>query len=382
MQFEICEDFSLQVWDIYCVSANWRWYHIVILYYIMNENMENPTNGLIREPLISTTFEKYDRIVIISHTNADGDAVGSLLGAFHILKHRFPEKEITTMLPNGCPRTFRYLPGSEGILSGEIDYEFCHEKLKEADLVLGVDFNNGPRVDMLEPFLVESKAVKVLIDHHHNPDRMLFDEVVSIADLSSACELVYRAFTNTWGKECMTREAAMCLYNGICTDTGSFSYSAENPSVYEVAAELVKFDINAAEIHNRIDNTFSIERMQFWGYAIHNLLTIERESRFAYFRIPSAEMEKFGVTGADLEGLVSYTLKMEEIEVGVLMREDCGAGNEPRIKISFRSKYDVDVNVIAQEFGGGGHTKAAGATCTGVTLEEIERRIRKKFVKA
>lgn len=311
-------------------------------------------------------------VVIVSHMNADGDAVGSILGAMHLIsQHYHNQKQLQLVLPNGCPRTFAYLPSSHLIMNGDVDLKGCQEALRNADLILGVDFNNAPRIDQLANDLVASTAKKVLIDHHHTPDTELFDLVISDPNISSACELVYWTFAEMWGKDCLTQTAAKCLYNGICTDTGSYAFSNEHPSVYEASAELVKMDIGAAEIHNRIDNTFTIERMQFWGYAINNLLHINREHKWAYFMIPLAEMNKFGVSGADLEGLVSYTLKMEEIEVGALIREE-----KDRVKVSLRSKYDVDVNKLAREhLGGGGHTKASGATIVGMTLQEVEQKL-------
>lgn len=326
---------------------------------------------------INLMLENSKHPVLISHTNADGDAVGSLLGCLHLIERHMPGREVSAILPQGCPRIFRHLPGSGRILNGETQQELCEKRLREADLILAVDLNNAPRVDMLASALVESPARKILIDHHHEPDRELFHEVVSVSELSSACELVYWTFSRMWGRDCLTREAAICLYNGLCTDTGSFSFSNDAPSLYEAAAELVRMDIEPADIHNHIDNTFSIEKMQFWGHAISHLLHIERESRFAYFLIPLADIQRFGITSEDLEGLVNYTLKMEEIEVGALVREEAD-----RVKVSFRSKYGVDVSVIAREhFNGGGHTKASGATITGLTLQEVEQKLRNLFVK-
>lgn len=343
-------------------------------------NMPRLDAALIEQ--VTTTIRDARNIAIISHTNADGDAVGSLLGTYHILSGLFSSRAgasdtaLTPMLPNGVPETFRYLPGADLVLSGDLDREACEHSLATADLVICVDFNTAPRVDHLCDALTASSARKLMLDHHHGPDTELIDVMVSVPELSSACELVYWTMTACFGQECISRDAARCLYNGICTDTGSFAFSNEDPSVYEAAASLVKHDIGAADIHNHIDNTFSINKMKFWGWAICNRLKIFEDKKFAYFYFSMKDLEEGRVTSAELEGLVSYTLKMKVIEVGALVREEHG-----RTKVSLRSKYDVDVNQIARtHFGGGGHTKASGATCTGWTLDETCRKIEEVFV--
>lgn len=328
--------------------------------------MDRPEIDVDKLNRIKRIIAESHRIVIVSHMNADGDALGSMLGMYHLLGGK-----ADMVLTNGCPENFRWMPGSADIRSGDIEREACERLLMDADLIIGVDFNVASRIDYLASSLEQSQAAKILIDHHHSPDETLFDVVVSKPGLSSASELVYWVARDMWGNAAIGREAAQCLYTGMCTDTGSFSFSNEQPSLYEAAAALVKKDIGAAEIHNNIVNTFSSARIRFYGYVLTERLKIYEEKHFAYFYISLADQKRFGVTSADMEGLVNYTLMMKNIEVGVLMREE-----EGRVKLSFRSKKDVDVNVIAcQYFEGGGHTKAAGATSylsLQETMEKIE----------
>lgn len=301
---------------------------------------------------IAQAITKSHNTVIISHANADGDAMGSLLGMYHLL-----HGEASIILPNGCSKNFSWMPGAEKILSGDHQPERCKQLLSDAQLIIGVDFNNASRVDILADALTQSSAEKVLIDHHLNPDHELFDTVVS-TPLSSACEMVYWVARTIWGDDAINTDAARCLYTGICTDTGSFSYSCEDPSLYEASAALVAKGIDAAGIHNNIINIFSINRIRFYGFALSELMKIYPSQRFAGIYISLKDQKRFGIEPADMEGLVNYTLMMKEIEVGVLVREEPN-----RVKISFRSKNDVDVNQIARTyFDGGGHVKAAGAT--------------------
>jgi phosphoesterase RecJ-like protein len=299
------------------------------------------------------------KIVLLSHMNADGDACGSILGCTLLLDQAAEKKQsVVPILPNGCPKTMEWLPASNRILSGEREREGCETAIKEADLIVCLDFNTGSRIDFLQDALAGAKAFKVLVDHHHNPAREQFDIVFSDPSISSTCELLLWLSVETWGRQYLNVDVARCLYTGLRTDTGGFAFSCSQPSCFDAAALLVSYDIHPAEIHNQITNTFTFNRMMFYGFALSHRLEIYPQQRVALFSFSIDDQQQYGVTGEDMEGLVNYTLMMTEIAVGALLREEPG-----RTKVSLRAKYDVNVNLLAQELGGGGHTKAAGATC-------------------
>lgn len=298
-------------------------------------------------------------IVLISHMNADGDACGSLLGlTLQLDKAATKAGSITPILPNGCPRNFTWLPGSERILSGDDDLQRCEQAMTEADLIICADLNQAARIDFLQDALLNASARKILIDHHHNPATDQFDIIISDPQISSTCELVVWLTQALWGLQYFTTDVARCLYTGLRTDTGGFAFSCSQPSCFDAAALLVSYDIQPAEIHNLIMNTFSFNRMQFYGFAINERLQIFPAQKVALFYFSLEDQKRFNVGGEDMEGLVNYTLMMRDIEVGALLREETS-----RTKVSLRAKKDVDVNLLAQKLGGGGHTKAAGATC-------------------
>lgn len=298
------------------------------------------------------------RIVLLSHMNADGDACGSLLGlTLQLDKAAFSAESITPILPNGCPHTFEWLPASERILSGDKEEALCRQRIAEADLIVCVDFNTASRIDFLQDALLSAKGHKVLIDHHKNPATDQFDIIFS-EDISSACELVVWVTQALWQTKYFDGNVARCLYAGMRTDTGGFAFSCDQPSCFEAAALLVSYDIKPADIHNRIVNTFTFNRMAFYGFALNQRLMIYPEKKTAIFAFSLEDQQRFRVGGEDMEGLVNYTLMMTDIEVGALLREEPG-----RTKVSLRSKEDVDVNMLAQQLGGGGHIKASGATC-------------------
>lgn len=310
----------------------------------------------------SIHIEKAKNMVILSHQNPDGDAVGSALASYHWIRSAFFAGKkcpaLHVVLPNECPSDARYLPGSESILNAQQDYQRCVDTIHNADLVLGVDFNDANRVTPLDTALRECNAAKLLVDHHHHPNTELFPTTISVPDLSSTCELLYWIFVQIIGDSSINDDIARCLYHGINTDTGCFAYANEDASLYEATAALMRHPLNAAAVHNRLFNSYSIRKMQILSFLLSHKLRIFEEHHFAYFSIDADELSRLGGTAEDLEGLVNYTLMMEPIEVGVFVKETDG-----RVRLSFRAKNEFDVNRFAHKyFGGGGHTKASGAT--------------------
>lgn len=310
------------------------------------------------------------KTVIVSHTNPDGDAAGSVLGLYHWLRANFDDdRRYTLLLPHPCPSDATYLPGAELLVSASEALTHCEQCIADADLIVGVDFNNPKRVVPMDNALIASKARKILFDHHHQPDRQAFDAIVSVPDLSSTCELLYWAMTQMRGSESVTFETARCLYHGMNTDTGGFAFSNEDPSLYEALAGIMRHPIGAADVHNRIVNSYSINKMRLLAYLLDQKLKIFEAEQFAYLAVSEAEWRSLGCIAEDLEGIVNYTLMMKQIAVGVMVKE-----TEGKVRLSFRSKNDFDVNrFAATHFGGGGHTKAAGATSQWGFEETVKR---------
>ena len=304
-----------------------------------------------------TNLRKAKKIAILSHMNPDGDAIGSSLACYNWFNdYLFADKqrpEIVVMLPHACPDDMKYLPLSETIIDAENHKELCIKAIEEADIILGVDFNNAKRVLPFDEALTSSKAYKMVVDHHHLPDTQLFQTVISHPDLSSTCELLFWVFMAAGGEDSINDNVARCLYHGINTDTGGFSYSNEKPSLYEATAILMRHPLNAADVHNRIFNNYPVRKMHLLGYIISNCMKVFPEQGFAYFAVTAKQLESQGCTPYDLEGLVNYTLMMEIVQVGVFVKEA-----EGKVRLSFRSKNDF----ARKYFGGGGHTKASGAT--------------------
>ena len=322
---------------------------------------------------VRTAFAEARRTVLVAHTNADGDAVGSVTGMYAVLR-KMTSSLLTPMLPDGCPDDLRWLPNTGAILSGQSDYEACLKAIEEADTVVAVDLNNLDRTGRLAEAFAQSKARKLLFDHHEGPDREAFDIVVSDPEISSTCELIYWSMREVFGPEAFDLDSATSLYTGICTDTGTFSYSNTLPGVYTAAAELLHYGIDPMAINREIKNVFTPQRLQFFGYAISQRLTIYPEQQVALMVLRKSDMESYCVESHELTGLINEVMRLHDTDCGILIREEDG-----KVRLSLRSKTRYDVNRLAGElFGGGGHVRAAGATSL-LTLDETVETVKRRL---
>ena len=325
---------------------------------------------------LRTLIAKSERIVVVSHVNPDGDAIGSSLGMCAALQKQ--GKSVDVLLPTVYPDYYVFLPNADNILVGEKDLEACKEAILSADLVLMVDLNQVKRTGVLANAINKTSKPKVLIDHHPNPETDGMDVIFSDIKVSSAAELAYWVVCSLYGTQYIDRQMAACFYTGICTDTGSFSFSCNHKSVYEAAGNLAETGIDIHDIHDAIYNVFSESRVRFLGYCLTELLHVHSDIRMAYISVSWADQQRFKLEEGDMESIVNYTLSMRDIDVGVMVKES------PReVRMSFRSKRDFDVNVFAAKyFGGGGHRRASGATSPydfETTVKKLEENLYKEL---
>lgn len=327
----------------------------------------------------------HGHVVLVAHTNADGDAVGSLTGMYQLCRRLQAIKpsnnqaiKVTPLLPDGVPDELAWLPNTDAVLNGQTQSEECRRAIAEADLIIGLDISGFSRTGILESWLRSSQAHKMLVDHHENPEREMFDIVVSEPEASSTCELVYWLMRETFGKEIFDVESAESLYTGICTDTGTFSYSNDRPSVYLAAAELLQFGIDPMYINRSIKNVFTEARLRFFGYAFAHRLTVYEEPQVALMVLTAKDMQEGGVKSAELTGLINEVMKLRSIDCGILVREETTCTGS-KVRLSLRSKERYDVNMLASElFGGGGHKRAAGAT-SNINLDKTVKTIKQRL---
>ncbi|MDD6642007.1 MAG: bifunctional oligoribonuclease/PAP phosphatase NrnA [Bacteroidales bacterium] len=298
-------------------------------------------------------IESAQRIVTISHMSPDGDAVGSSLAARHLL--RALGKQVTTVLPNHFPAFFGWMNGASDILIYENDNKAVQTAIVEADLVILLDLNSLKRINGVKPLVEQSKAPKLLIDHHLDPEQFT-DVIVSYPNISSTSELLYALIVQMgWGDR-IDKACAEAIYVGMMTDTGNFSYTSQQPEIYTIISELLKIGINKDDIYRRVYTNYSEKRMRLMGYCLLNKMKIYPKQHTAVISLTKEELERFDFHVGDTEGFVNIPLSIDGINRSIFVREE-----EKKVKLSFRSQGAVPVNTIAaQHFGGGGHLNAAG----------------------
>lgn len=312
---------------------------------------------------LSALIASSKRIAITCHMSPDGDALGSSLGLMHLLRDMGKIANVIT--PDIPPATLAMFPGIGEVVAYSRFADRGHVLLHSADLILCVDFNMPMRVDKLAPALLSAKGKKVMIDHHEGPDAFC-DLTISYPKMSSACELVYRLLTRITPKPTLSRTVATCLYIGMHTDTGGFSYNANDPDIYLIIADLLKLGVDKNKI-NIILSQQSERSLRINGFAISEKMQIFPESKASLISLSQEELVKFGYSKGDSEGLVNMPLRIPEVIWSTYLRED-----KEFVKVSMRSQGDFAVNALCERyFGGGGHINAAGGEFHG-TLKEAE----------
>lgn len=307
------------------------------------------------------------KILVSTHTNPDGDAIGSSLALYHYLKSI--GKETYLIVPNLYPEFISWLPGNDQILVYERDRKQVKAALSEIDTIFCLDYNAIHRSGIMQDVIRASEATKIMIDHHPEPALEDFDHLVSTTNISSTSELLYDVLHQIDPNFQISQDMASALYVGIMTDTGSFSFACNRPETFNVTAKLLETGIDGEYIHRKVYDTFSEDRLRLLGYSLSEKLVVMKDYAVAYIALSRADLQRFNYQVGDTEGLVNYALSIQGIAMAVLLTERKG-----RIRLSFRSKGDFSVNNVARNhFNGGGHKNAAG----GDSYDSLENTIAK-----
>ena len=303
---------------------------------------------------IKTLLASPKQIAIIPHKNPDGDAIGSTLALLNYLLKL--NHNALVIAPNDYPDFLKWLPNENSVLKHDTQQEECDAFLTEADIIFTLDFNALHRTGNMEAVLKASEGIKIMIDHHQQPDdyaKYVFSDVT----MSSTCEMVYHFLAKLNTLESIDKDIATCLYVGIMTDTGSFRFRSTTSTTHRIIADLIDKGADNTQIHNNVYDTNSYNRLQLLGCALSNLNVLP-EYRAAYITLSQDELQKLDYKKGDTEGFVNYALSLDNIVLAAIFIED---KNQGIIKISLRSKGDFSVNELSrQHFNGGGHTNAAG----------------------
>lgn len=307
-----------------------------------------------------------ENIVITCHVSPDGDAIGSTLAMCHILRAMGKDARIVT--PDLPPKTLMFLPGARDIVVFTRNADLGRQLFFDTDLVLCLDFNSPYRVDKMADTMLQSQGKKVLIDHHLDPDKFA-DLVISHPEMSSTCLLVYKIICQLGLSEKIDRNVADCIYTGMMTDTGNFTYNSEDPDIYLTISELLKKGINKDRLYSRVCNTNSESRIRLIGYALSQKMQLFPEHHAALIALTQDELKQFKYEKGDTESLVNIPLSIPDISYSIFLRDDVDY-----IKVSARSVGNFPVNRICEKhFGGGGHKNAAGGEFRGSVQEAIDK---------
>jgi len=297
------------------------------------------------------------RVVLLTHMNPDGDAIGSILGLYHFLKKR--GCTVNMAVPNDFPQFLSWMEGAEQILDFRGQRQQVEDELGKADLVFCLDLNEPDRLGGIKEILEKTDVLKILIDHHPKPADFT-DHLISDTSASSTAELVHRFILNLDGEKGIDRTIAECLFVGIMTDTGCFSFNSSDPGTYKVVAGLLRTGIEKNRIYSLVYDNYTEDRMRLLGYSLTEKMVVLNEHRTAYISLSMEELEKFNHLSGDTEGFVNYPFSVKDIRITALFLE-----KKNHVKISFRSKGDFSINHFAREyFNGGGHHNAAGGEST------------------
>jgi len=330
----------------------------------MNELRNRIDKDLIREAkeLLNTS----EQISIIPHAGPDGDAIGSSLALYQYLLKK--GKQCKIISPSAYPIFLNWLPLNSEVMVYSKDKTNAEVYLNKSDLIFMMDHNSFKRSGDLEGYLGKCDTIKIMIDHHPEPEAKV-DLMFSDTVMCSTCELLFE-FVEALGDSALIDEKmAECIYTGIVTDTGGLSYNSSQPRTYQIVGALLARGIDKSKIHSNVYDNFSVDRMKLLGHCLDQGLDVLTAYQTAIIKLTKEDLKRFNYKDGDTEGFVNYPLSIEGICVAVIFIE-----KEDMVKISFRSKGNVPINWLAREyFNGGGHMNAAG----GRTNKNLETAISK-----
>ena len=312
------------------------------------------------ETLISL-IEEAEKPVIVTHAKPDGDAIGSSTAMLHFLMQTCGKAETRLVLNDDCPRYLTFIKDtipSNALIIRDGAKEQALEAIAAADLVICLDFHAFHRTGALEIPLAESKAKKILVDHHLDPDRSLYELSLSQNDISSASELLFWILMATpqigGNAENLPVESATALMIGMTTDTNNFANSVY-PSTLNMASELLRVGVDRDFILQKINQEHSESRLRLKGFVLKELMKVTKDG-VAYIVLDRKAQFGYKMQEGDTEGFVNEPLSIGKVRMSIFAREE-----SEEVRISIRSKRGTSANRCAKLFfNGGGHENAAG----------------------
>ena len=296
------------------------------------------------------------RIVICCHKSPDGDAIGSSLGWACYLESL--GKSVSICIPDMAPDFLQWLPGSQNLIRYDRHQAKVHEAFGQADLLCCLDFSGLGRLDEMADEVASCQARKLVIDHHLNPE-MQPDMLISCPHLSSTSEMIFRLVWQLGAFGQMDKKWAACVYCGMMTDTGGFTYNSTDPTIYFIISQLLTKGIDKDKIYRKVFNNYSSSAIRFRGYLMSQKLRVFEDLHASFYSVTKKEMQEYHFVKGDLEGLVNEPLRIKGLKFSISLRQD--TEKENLVLVSLRSVDDFPCNEVAAKFfNGGGHLNASG----------------------
>ncbi len=294
------------------------------------------------------------KIAITTHQKPDADAMGSSLALKHFLV-QFGH-EVTVISPTNWAGWVNWMPGAKEVLDYEQDKPKAEAILDNADWLFCLDFNIFHRTKTLTEKLKQLSCIKILIDHHQEPDTPSFDYGISDISKSSTCEMIYDFIVDSGHADKLNTEIGQCIYAGVVGDTGSFRFASTHAGVHKLVADIKSRGLDHGLVHENLFDNFLENRLRFIGHVLLNRMEVFYEHNTVLIAIPRNDLLKFHIRTGDTEGLVNFPQTIQGIKLVALVID-----RDEERKWSFRSKGNFDCNTFARKyFEGGGHFNAAG----------------------
>ena len=316
---------------------------------------------------LKTQLQDSKKIIVIPHKNPDGDAIGSCVAINELLKSLGHKSSIIS--PNNFPDFLKWMDNQNEIKIYENNPELFNNEILTSDIIFTLDFNSLSRIGSMGEIVKDSRALKVMIDHHQNPENYA-DYTYSDVKMSSTCEMVFHFITELSLNDKISSKIASALYTGIMTDTGSFKFPLTTDITHKVVSGLIKKGANGNEINNLVYDNNSYEKLLLLSHTLSNMI-VDTEHNTAYMYLTQQSLNKYNFKKGDTEGFVNYGLTIKGVKFAAIFIENEA---DKIIKISLRSKGNFNVNKFSRDnFNGGGHINAAG----GYSKEKLEDTVSK-----
>jgi phosphoesterase RecJ-like protein len=313
---------------------------------------------------LTELLDEPQKIVITTHHKPDGDAIGSSLGLYNYLIQQGHHVKVIT--PTDYPEYFNWMPGNEEVIVYTENTELSANLIAGAKIIFCLDFNALGRINEMGPLVGESKAIKILIDHHLEPEDFDSFRHWDINACASA-QLVYTFIAEVLNnKKLINKDVATCLYTGIMTDSASFCLPNTTSAVHRITADLIDAGAVNWYIYDQVYNNSTESRLRFLGKCLSERMEVLYEFNTAIISVGKSDLEKYGIMTGDTEGIVNYALSIAGIKLAAFIVE-----RSDKVKLSLRSKGEFPANEVCKKyFSGGGHRNAAGGTSTD-SLEQV-----------